>query len=72
VSLKEKQKKFSELMSHNDKKELIALENEIRHLNRLNGINAKMLREASWLARQRTKVHIKGIDGFSNAVQYNF
>ena len=54
--MKEKQKKFSELMAHNNKKELVALENEIRHLKRLNGINSKMLREASKKARQKTKV----------------
>ena len=60
VSLREKQRKFDELMAHNDQKGLRALEIEIRHLNRLNGINHKLIREQKAFERQKSKVSIRG------------
>ena len=55
-------------MSHDDKKGLKVLENEILHLIRLNGLNSKMVRETAWLVKQSTKVNIKRADGTCSAV----
>ena len=51
VSTSQKQKKFSELMSHDDNVGLKHLENEIKHFKRLNGINQKMIRDTEQLRR---------------------
>ena len=53
-------------MAHTDSHGLKHLEAEIRHLNRLNGINQKMVRETKMLARQKSRVKIKSHDGTSN------
>lgn len=63
MTLREKQKKFNDLMAHNEQKGLRALEIEIRHLNRLNGINQKLIRDQKNFERQRLKGQpVKGVD----------
>ena len=47
-------------MAHNDSKNLKNLEYEIKHLNRLNGINHKITRQLKEFAKNKTKVSIKG------------
>ena len=63
TTMKDNQKKFDKLMAHNDSKNLKTLEYEIKHLNRLNGINSKITRQLKEFARNKTKVAIKGHDG---------
>ena len=72
VTIKETQKKFSELMTHNDNLRFKGLENEIKKLNRLNSINDKMVKETRQLRKQRSKVFIRKADGSSEAVLFNF
>ena len=60
-------------MRHSDTKSFTELETEVKNLNRLNGINQKMVREARQLMRQKTLVKIRGADGSSGkAIALNF
>jgi len=60
-------------MKHDDMKDLENIEKEIKHLNRLNGINHKILRQNKELARQRTRVSILSKDGVrGRAYDLNF
>ena len=59
-------------MAHSDHRDLNMLEAEIKHLNRLNGINNRILKETRQIARQKTKVSIRNADGTSQSVMFNF
>ena len=72
VSMKDNQKKFSQLMKHSEDKNLKALEHEIKHLNRLNGLNNKLVKEAQSFAKAKQKVTIKAGDAAPDSHQIYF
>ena len=51
ASTKEIQKKFSELMSHDDNIGFKELENKIARVNRMNGVNNKLVKETRELRK---------------------
>ena len=69
---RQNRKKFSQLMSFDDSAGLKVLEKEIKHLNRLNGINQKMIRETAQLRRQKSKVIIHRADGSKESFDFDF